>query len=145
METYQEFKKRKQDAITEFTNKNMVFAFGKEQLKEKLTELGLTEEEFQDQYCGYCGGAMRKDKVKEWCQLCIKWDKELKSKMIENEEFAIEAFEAEFSNYECFIGDYNDALNALSIEVQDIDEDGPLHKAYKKALRKYKDWCCEHI
>lgn len=145
METYIEFKQRKQDAINEFTKANMVWAFGPEQLKAKLNELGLTQEEFIQQYCSFLGGAMRKDKVKEWCQLCIKWDKELKSKMIENEEFAIDAFETEFSNHECFIGDYNDALNALSIEAQDIDEGALLHKAYKKALCKYKDWCCEHI
>lgn len=145
METYREFKQRRQEAVNEFTNKNMVFAFGKERLKEKLEELGLTEDEFKDQYCSYCGGAMRKDKVKEWCQLWIKWDKELKNKMIENEKFAMQAFESEFSNHECFIGDYSDALSALSLDVQDIVEGAPLHGAYKKALRKYEDWCCEHI
>lgn len=145
METYTEFKQRKQEAINEFTSKNMVWAFGKERLKEKLATLGLTEEEFQQQYCGFLGGAMRKDKVKEWCQLCIKWDKELKGKMIESEEFAIDAFESEFSNHECFIGDYMDALNALSLDNQDIVEGQPLHEAYKNAKRKYEDWCCEHI
>lgn len=145
METYREFKQRRQEVVDEFINKNMVFAFGKEQLKAKLKELNLTEEEFQEQYCGYAGGGMRKDKVKDWVKLNIKWDKELKDKMLKSKRFAMQAFEIEFSNYECFIGDYSDALSALSLDVQDIVEGAPLHEAYKKALRKYEDWCCEHI
>ena len=113
METYTEFKNRRQEAINEFTNKYMVFAFGKEQLRAKLKALNLTEEEFQEQYCGYAGGGMRKDKVKDWVKLNIKWDKELKDKMLKSKRFAMQAFNHEFSNYECFIGDYMDALNAL--------------------------------
>ena len=143
--TYKELKEELDKPVQDHISKYAFWAFGEKQLNEKLTELGITKEELQQNYVSFFGGAMRADKVKEYRQLA---DNSI-NKMIEalkaNYELAKDAFNYEMNNHECFYTSrFSDALNAIGITMQEVQADETLKRAYTDAKKAYWDWACDN-
>lgn len=107
----------------------------------------MTKEEFEKNYTGFIGGgAIRRDKVEAWKDLCRKHNTSLMEKLLRNRTFAYNAFMYEFNNHECgYTGDYSRALAALGLTNSDISKYDRLLEAYKKATKTYEKWCEKHI
>lgn len=142
---YKEFREETYKELNDFIGKNCVWAFGREQTQAKLKELGLTEQEFVNQYVGFMGGAMRKDKVKEYAEISRKAHETLVNALKSNYELAKDAFNYELHNHECFYTSrFSDAFNALGLTDDEVNNDEILLKAFKEAKKAYWDWACEN-
>lgn len=138
--TYKEYKENMTQEINEFVNKNCIWAFGREQLAEALKEHNLTEEEFRNNYCGFFGGgAIRKDKIKEYDNICEKQNAKLKE-LLNDEKFACDALYYELANHEYgYTGDETPALETLGLTADDIVDNPVLNRAFCRAAREIKN------
>lgn len=138
--TYKEYKENMTQEINEFANQYCIWAFGREQLAEALKEHNLTEEEFQNNYCGFFGGgAIRKDKIKEYENICEKQNNQLKE-LMKDEEFAYDALYYELANHEYgYTGNESDALRDLGLTADDIINNQVLNRAFCRAAREIKN------
>lgn len=135
---YIEFKKQNTEEFDNFIKENCFWAFGEDQLNEKLKELNITKEEFQKNYVGFCGGAMRKDKVEEYNKIVKRMHDNLRNLIFENYEFAKSAFKYEMNNYECFIsGNFDDVRGSLGLTLSDINSREQTLKAWNDARHEY--------
>lgn len=146
LKLYKEFKNTQQKEIHEFISKYCVWAFGKKQQEAMLKRLNMTEEEFAENYYGGFagGGCIRKDKLEDWYALAKKQIKDLKDRILSDSRFAFQAMLYEFHNYECYYGDYTDALKALSINPEEVAKGGKLYDPYMLAFNAYTKWCEKH-
>lgn len=145
--SYLEFKEVQEKELDRVLKEcGVFFAFSKEQLDEKLKELGITREDLKRDYAGfYGGGVIRKDKAEIYRQFSDRRYIELKEKMKSDFEFAKTAFRYEMSNYECFIsGRFDEVLGILSLTLEELEQDEQLKKAFKEAREEYWNWCIEN-
>ena len=145
-ESYAELKHKHSEEMEAFTHKNCIWAFSNEQFQNALDKLGITKEQFQEQYVGFLGGGViRKDAVDEWKELNKRQTKELHHRMETDHKFAVQAFNYELSNYETFLSyRFEEAFCALGYSGKDVNENEHLLKAYKEAKKIYWDWCIEN-
>jgi hypothetical protein len=138
--TYKEYKETTTQEINQFVDANCIWAFGREQLAEALKEHNLTEEEFQNNYCGFFGGgAIRKDKIKEYEKICEKQNNQLQE-LMKDERFAYEALYYELANHEYgYTGNESDALRDLGLTADDIIANQVLNRAFCRAAREIKN------
>lgn len=112
-----------------------------------LAEKKLTEKEFAAQYRPFLGGgAIHKDHLQDWKDLCRDQERRLHDKMNKNKRFAESAFYYELSNYECFISyRYDEALGALGLTAEEVNANPRFLDAYVKARRKCYNWGLENM
>ena len=143
--SYKELKEKNSKELNEFISKNCFWAFSKEQLGEKLNELNITHEEFESNYQNFIGGGfIRRDKVKEYNSIVERMNKNKRNLLLENFEFAKDAFMYQMNNYECFISDdYDKVKKALGLTNKDINNNPMLLKAWNSAREEYYNKCIE--
>ena len=143
--SYKELKEKNSKELDEFISKNCFWAFSKEQLGEKLNELNITHEEFENNYQNFIGGGfIRRDKVKEYNNIVKRMSKNTRKLLLENFELAKDAFMYQMNNYECFISDnYDEVKNALGLTNKDINNNPMLLKAWNSAREEYYNKCIE--
>lgn len=134
METYLEFKERRQKEISEFP---MVFAFNNKQFAEGMKKLGLSVED-TDKACSIPGGGfMRKTDAPKLTALLIRHVTELDKAFASDETgngFMYEAFTYELANHEyCISGDPTDALAVLGLTMDDVESNPVMLKAFMDA------------
>lgn len=139
---YQDFKLAQEKELNEFTSKYCFWAFGQDQLDKKLAELGITEEELQEKYVGFYGGAMRADKVSEYEELSTHHFNQLQEHL-KNADFALSAFKYELANHEYgYTYDETPALRALGLSARDVADNEVLRNAFVKAVQDIREQDC---
>ena len=141
--SYKEFKESNSKELDEFINKNCFWAFSKKQFEEKLNELNMTHEEFESNYQDFIGGGfIRRDKVEEYNSIVDNMSRNKRKLLLENFEFAKDAFIYQMNNYKCFISDdYDNAKSALGLTDKDINNNHMLLKAWNSAREEYYNKC----
>lgn len=140
--TYQDLKLAQENELNEFTSKYCFWAFGQDQLNKKLAELGITEEELQEKYVGFYGGAMRADKVSEYEELLTRHFNQLQQHL-KDTDFALSAFKYELANHEYgYTYDETPALRALGLSARDVADNEVLRNAFVKAVKYIKEQDC---
>ena len=135
METYQQLKERQQK---EFNNLPIKFAFGNEQFKKAMSEIGLKVTDTDKIYgLGGTGGFYKRTDSQKIKEYFTRSRKELKEAM-KDKEFSYQAFSYELANHEYVITqDIEETLTALGLEFEDIKNNEELKKSLDKALKKY--------
>ena len=143
--SYREFQENNSKELQDFISKNCFWAFGREQLAKKLNELNITREEFESNYQNFIGGGfIRRDKVEEYNTIAERMSKNKRKLLLENFEFAKDAFMYQMNNYECFISDeYDKVKSALGLTNKDINNNPMLLKAWNGAREEYYNKCIE--
>lgn len=138
--TYNEYKEQTTKELNEFTEKNCIWAFSDEQLKEALQEKNITRDDFDKNYTGFIGGgAIRKDKVKEFNEMCERHNNKLKE-LMQDFKFAYDSIYYELANHEYgYTYDETDALASLGLSISDIVNNPTLNKAFCKAATEIKN------
>jgi len=135
---YVEFRKQNTEEFENFIKENCFWAFGEDKLNAKLKELNITREEFDKDYVGFCGGAMRRDKVVEYNKIVKRMQANMRNLIFENYEFAKSAFKYEMQNYECFISDrFDEVRSNLGLTLKDINSREQVLKAWNEAREEY--------
>lgn len=136
---YKEYKEIMSKEINEFVDANCIWAFGKEQLEQALKERNLTQEQFNNEFCGFIGGgAIRKDKVKEYLEICEKQNAKLKE-LLNDEQFACDALYYELANHEYgYTGNETPALETLGLTADDIVDNPVLNRAFCQAVQEIR-------
>ena len=150
MITYEEYKQREQKAVNELPIR---WAFGKEQFKNMMNEWGLKEDD-HDKIYSFGGGGyfLRSDSDKVKAYFTRKDDL---PELLENPEFAEEAFYYEMCNHEyginlqrywdvfsCFSKEELPFLDEIAIDPRDNYADilgwsADTRAAYRRAERRY--------
>ena len=130
---YMDLKKRHQKEFEEFP---IAYAFNDKQLEEALEKLGATKEEVVSVF-GH-GDIVKRTDAKDLIKMMKRHDDELKQKLIDDPDFAYEAFLYEMNNHEYAINwtADEDTLSALGITFDFIRKHG-LRLAYDKARNKH--------
>ena len=130
---YLDLKKRHQKEFEEFP---IAYAFNDKQLEEALAKLNATKEEVVTVF-GH-GDIVRRNDTKALLAMMKRHDDELKQKLIDDVDFAYEAFLYEMDNHEYAINwtADDDTLAALGIDFEFIRKHG-LQLAYDKARDRH--------
>ena len=130
---YLELKKRHQKEFEEFP---IAYAFNDKQLEEALVKLNATKEECVSVF-GH-GDIVRRKEAKDLIKMMKRHDDELKQRLIDDPEFAYEAFLYEMNNHEYAINwtADEDTLSSLGINFDFINKHG-LQLAYDKARTQH--------
>lgn len=141
MKTYNEFKKQAEKETNDLYDKVCFFAFDKKQFAEGLVKFGIEKEQAPDLIVSIGGGGFSlKSRVNDLMALCKKHNEQL-AKLMQNEQFAISAFDYELSNHEWVVtGDETEAIFALGYSVEDVKNSEHLKKCLKAALKKQREW-----
>ena len=142
METYTEQKARQQKEVNEF--KGIFFAFNNDQFMEGLSVLEITKDAAKTYICSLgAGGYILKSRSKDFSDMFKRHEAERKERKKE-EKFLYESLLYELRNHEyCITYDVNDALNALGLSKNDIDEK-LLKKACEEALVAERGLVCQN-
>lgn len=140
METYVKMKKRHKE---EFNNFPVAFAFSKEDLKEGLKKLGLTEND-TDKIIGIgAGGFIKKEDYQAYKDMFDNQYKEIQEAIksdITGENFIKEMFYEELNNYDYgYTGDLYYTLMYCGITVKDINSNPNIRRGLELALQKYNE------
>ncbi len=138
---YKEFKNKKEESINNLMSNIAFFAFSDDQLKEGLKKLNIKEDEIKEKLVsiGHGGYALKKDahKIKEHT---IESNEDIK-KLMEDEKFAISAFDYELGNHEfTYTGDSEDAVEALGYTAQEVSKNPHLLKCCNEAIELQWAW-----
>lgn len=131
MNAYVQLKEQKQKEFNAFP---MAFAFGEEQMKEGLEELGITK----DEAVGIgAGGFIRKADVEAFKALLKKWQ-DAEAEAIANDKtgegFIKDMFVYELRNHEyAYTGDATDAVEALGLTYAEIKSNEALNRGFSLA------------
>lgn len=140
--TYQDFKLAQEKEVNEFTSKYCFWAFGQDQLNKKLAELGITEEELQEKYIGFHGGAMRADKANDYLELLKRHFNQLQEHL-KDADFALAAFKYELASHEYgYTYDETPSLRVLGLSARDVADNEVLRNAFVKAVQDIKEQDC---
>lgn len=135
---YQELKDRQQK---EFNSFPIRFAFSKEQFKDQMEKLGLTENDTDKIVSISAGGFIKKDDVKKFNNLMKKLDKEMKAEIDKDKDgtgFIKDMFLYELGNHEYIItGDLSDTLDALDLKIEDVIKNTKLKNGLELAKKEY--------
>lgn len=129
----------------------MAWAFSDRQLEEVRSKLGVKSD---DELCRGPGGSICRKTDLTSILNCLKRHNMEMSKAMEDEEFAISAFEYEAANHEYYIAMEPDFDMAHCFGYPYSEEDGILwdkvpngeflRKCYIKGVRRHIKWCNEH-
>ena len=136
---YLEMKQAHQKEVNNFP---VFFAFSKDQFKEGIERLGLTENDTNKIYSIGGGGYIRKTDSKAFNYLFDKQDKEL-NKAIESDTdgtgFIFDMFYYELNNHEYIITyDVSDTLDCLGITEKQLEENNNLKNGLRLAIKQIK-------
>lgn len=146
MNAYMEMKQRHQEEINAFP---VVFAFGNQQFEEAMKKLGLKPSE-TDKVCSIYGAGdiFRKSDVPAYLEIVKRHRKEMEDAIAADrtgEGFIYDMFDYELSNHEYgYTRDPSDALDALGISWNRLENDERLLRGFKKACKYQADWYDEH-
>ena len=137
---YLELKKRHQEEFDKFP---IAYAFNDKQLDEALKKLGATREECVSVF-GH-GDVVRKEDARALLDLLDRQRDEVMRRILDDQEFAYEAFLYEMENHEYYInldGD-DDVLDCFNLTFEKLNRYG-LQYAWRKAreqhLKDAQDW-----
>lgn len=130
---YLELKKRHQEEFEDFP---IAYAFNDKQLEEALVKLNATKEEYIT-VLGH-GDIIKRSDKKALIEMMKRHDNELKQKLVDDPEFAYEAFLYEMNNHEYAINwtPDEDVLAALGITFDFINKHS-LQLIYDKARHQH--------
>lgn len=110
------------------------FAFGEDQLQEGLKKLNTTKEDIIG--TGY-GGFIRKSDKKAYIDMLHRHNTEHKANF-NNKAYVYDMFRYELGNHEFVITyDYENTLNALSLDMESVKNSSLLSEQLKKATKDY--------
>ena len=139
---YREMKQRHQNEVNAFP---MAFAFSQKQFEEGMRSLGL-EPDDTDKVYGLpgTGGFYRRSDADALHEMFGRHEKELKEAM-QDEQFVFEAFDYELGNHEFIVtGDVEDAVNALGLTIDEVNENPKLIAGLQKAVKAQREWHALH-
>jgi hypothetical protein len=138
------YKKLKDKHRQEFHNFPVAFAFGDEQFKKGMADLGLTPDQTDQVYSIGGGGFIRKSDSNN-LSLMWKRHKEEMDKAMQDDDFLCDAFVYELNNHEYeYTDDVEDAINALGFSLDDIAKDERLFNNLCKARSQIREWRRKH-
>lgn len=134
MENYQTMKARQQKEINTLPIK---WAFSDKQFKQALAELGLTIEDTSQLVRVPGGGFMRKTEKHLLLEMFTRHEQELQAAIQADTDgtgFCFEMLDYELGNHEyCITHDVEPALDALGLDMDDIEASPQLKKALQMA------------
>lgn len=133
-QAYLDLQEKHRDELSNFP---IAYAFNDEQLKEALEKLGAKSTKECVTVFGR-GDIVKKENAKPFIEMLKRHTKEIKDRMLSDEEFAEAAFLYELDNHEYainFDGD-EDVLSCFGMIYAELEELG-LHDAYHRAVRKH--------
>lgn len=132
---YLDLKSRHQKEFDEFP---IAYAFNDEQLREALNKLGAAKEECVSVF-GH-GDIVKREDAKELIAMLDRQQKELIRHLLDDAEFAEEAFLAEMDNHEYAINwsADEDVLDCFGITFEKINQWG-LQRAYRRARERHME------
>ena len=133
---YKEFKEKKQ---REFNSLPLMFAFSNKQFEEGKKKLGVKDD--NELYSIGGGGFIKKVDAPLLDEMVDRHNREYKE-LIQDDEFLYSAFYYELGNHEyCITLDPEDALDALWLTVEEMENDPRLMKIFLTAKRDYLENC----
>lgn len=144
MNEYREMEKRHQ---AEFNAFPMEFAFGSQQFEAAMKRLGLEPTDTDKVYSfGDTGGFYRRSDAPALHEMLERQEQE-RQDAIHNDEtgdgYITDMFSCKLGNHEYgYTGDVEDALNALGLTMEEIDNDPRMAKSFRKAKNVTKS-CME--
>lgn len=145
MSRYSEMKHRHQQ---EFNALPLHFAFGDEQIKRKMAELGLTEENIASRIIVIpgTGGFMLREDYPQFVEICERHEREMKEAIAADKDgtgFIFEMFRYELANHEYgYTMSDSQTLSALRFKRSDIEANSALNNGLelaKKAILNEED------
>lgn len=137
---YKELKDKQQKKVNDFP---MKFAFTKEQFKEGMIELGLTENDTDKVFSIANGGFIRRTDSKAFETLFSDIQTELKNEIDRDtigDGFIADMFVYELNNHEyLYNGDLSDTLDALNLTREDVAGNKALNNGLYLAITKLKE------
>lgn len=137
-----EYEKIKERHKKEFATLPLHFAFGNEQIKKKLEELKVKEDEIDKKLVGIgAGGFMLKEDYPKYKEMAERHYKEIQRE-IENDKdgtgFIKDMFVSELNNHEYgYTKEVNDTLEALGITYKDLNKNENLQHGLELAKQKF--------
>lgn len=128
----------------EFSTLPLHFAFGDEQVKRKLEELNIKEDEIEKKLVGIIGGGfMLKEDYPKYIEMSERHYKEIQNEINNDKDgtgFIKDMFVSELNNYEYgYTMNVNDTLNALRITHKDLTENKNLQHGLELAKKRFID------
>ena len=141
MKTYSEFKKQAEKETNDLYDTACFFAFDKKQFTEGLEKFNIEREHAPELIVSISGGGFAlKKRVNDIREMGKKHNEQLRA-LMEDEQFAISAFDYELGNHEWIVtGNETDAIFALGYSVEDVKNSEHLLKCLKAALKKQREW-----
>ena len=134
MNLYDQQRQEQQERMNEFLNRSAFFAFSEEQFSKGLEKLG-TDTGSIVSIGG--GGYVLKEKVSEFKDILNRAKREREEALADPEtgpQFAYCMFYSELANHEYgYTGRADDALDALGLSWEDLDNSEMLREAFEKA------------
>ena len=146
MNAYIEMNRRHQEEVGAFP---MAFAFGDEQFKEAMKKLGLKPSD-TDKVCTIYGAGdiIRKSDLPAYREMQKRHREELFNAINSDETgdgFVFDMFDYELANHEYgYTRDPYDALMALGMSLNQVENDDRLRHGFEKACRNQAQWYDEH-
>lgn len=135
---YEILKNRHQEEYNRFP---ISFAFGKEQFKEAMQKLGLTEKDTDKIYPINGGGFIRISDLEDYKKLLYRQDKELQEAIAADKDgtgFIKDMFLYELKTHEYFYTyDLTDTLDSLNLKIEDIKKDSRLENGLRLAKESH--------
>ena len=143
MNKYTELKNNHQEEVNNFP---MFFAFNNKQFGEGMKSLGLEPSETDKLYkAGGTGGFYRKTDAEILFSMFERHRQEMKLARETDEKFIYDMFYYELSNHEYVITyNVNDALDALGLTIEEVNNNPKYKKALEKACMDQRDWYNKH-
>lgn len=139
MNKYLEMKNRQQKEFDEFANKNMFFAFSDMQFEEGMQKLGLQKDDLDKIYRTIGGGFVLKTACEEMHNIFKRHERERKDAIKADKDgtgYIYDMFDYELANHEYgYTGDDEDAVEALGLTYEEIEQDVRLKRAFKRAKK----------
>jgi len=143
MNKYTQLKNNHQEEINNFP---MFFAFNDKQFNEGMQKLGLDHLETDKLYkLGGTGGFYRKTDAEALHEMFNRHRQEMKEARETDDQFIFDMFNYELSNHEYIVTGYSgDAITALGLTIEEVENNPRLLKALKKACKAQQDWYIKH-
>lgn len=128
----------------EFSTLPLHFAFGDEQIKRKLEELNIKEDEIEKKLVGIIGGGfMLKEDYPKYREMSERHYEEIQNEINNDKDgtgFIKDMFISELNNHEYgYTMDVNDTLEALGITDKDLAENKNLQNGLELAKKRFID------
>lgn len=144
MKKINQYVELKEKHSKEFNKFPIGFAFSESQFKETMKKLGLKENETDKIIgIGIGGGFIRKTDVEAFNEMNKRHRQEEKDAIkndLTGEDYIKDMFEYELANHEYgYTNNIEDALNALGLSIEKINNDERLKHGLELALNRYRE------